>query len=91
MFVNLKLDKFNKIFFVHILLNINQLKTKQTYIERSSFQCVLYLWMNGSRCEGTLLYIAASHSIRQHHESMHVSLLDRYLMTRGYHYRCQKN
>jgi len=36
-FVNLKIDRFNEILFVQKLLNINQLKAKQTYIERSSF------------------------------------------------------
>ena len=52
-FVNMKIDKFNEILFVHKFLNINQLKTKQTYIERLSFHCALYLWLNGSRYEGT--------------------------------------
>jgi len=53
MFVNLKIDKFNEIVFVHKFLNINQLKVKQTYIERLSFYCVLYLRLNESRYEGT--------------------------------------
>jgi hypothetical protein len=53
MFVNLEIDKFNKILFVHKLLNINQLKAKQTYIERSSFHCASYLLINGSFSEGT--------------------------------------
>jgi len=42
MFVNFKIDKFNEILFVHKLLNISQLKAKQTYIERSSFHYALY-------------------------------------------------
>jgi hypothetical protein len=54
MFVNMKIDKFNEILFVHKLLNTNQLKVKQTYIERSYFQYVSYLGVNGSHCEGTL-------------------------------------
>jgi hypothetical protein len=53
MFVNLKIDKFNEILFVHKLLNTNQFKAKQIYIERSSFQCASYLRVYGSRCEGT--------------------------------------
>jgi hypothetical protein len=52
-FVNLKINKFNEILFVHKLLNTNQLKTKETYIERSSFQCTLHLRVYGSCCEGT--------------------------------------
>ena len=52
MFVNLKIDNFNEILFVHKLLNINQLKAKQTCIERSSFQCTSYLQLNGSYYEG---------------------------------------
>jgi len=55
MFVKLKIDKFNEVFFVHKLLNINKLKAKETYIKRSSFQCASYLRVNGSRCEGTPL------------------------------------
>ena len=43
---------FNEVLFVHKLLNINQFKAKQTYIERSSFQCVSYLRVNGSHCKG---------------------------------------
>jgi hypothetical protein len=46
MFVNLKINKINEILVVHKLLNTNQLKSKQTYIERLSFQCVLYLQEN---------------------------------------------
>jgi len=53
MFVNLKIDKFNEILFVHTFLNINQLKAKQTYIERLSFHYALYLRLNGFRYEGT--------------------------------------
>jgi hypothetical protein len=53
MFVNLKIDKFNEILFIHTFLNINQLKAKQTYIERLSFHCALYLRLNGFRYEGT--------------------------------------
>jgi hypothetical protein len=53
MFVNLKLDKFNEIIFVHKLLNINQLKARKIYIVRLSFHCPLYIWVNGSRYEGT--------------------------------------
>ena len=53
MFVNFTLDKFNEIIFVHKLLKINQLKARQTYTERSSFHCLSYLWVNGSRYEGT--------------------------------------
>jgi hypothetical protein len=34
MFVNLKIDKTNKILVVHKLLNTNKLKAKQIYIER---------------------------------------------------------
>jgi predicted transcriptional regulator YheO len=42
--MNLKIDKFNEIlFFLYKLLKINQLKAKQTYIERLSFQCASYL------------------------------------------------
>jgi hypothetical protein len=52
MFVNLKIDKINEIL-VHKLLNTNQLKEKQTYIKRSSFQCISYLHMNRFRSEGT--------------------------------------
>jgi len=36
-FINLKINKFNEILFVHKWLNINQLKAHQTYIKRSSF------------------------------------------------------
>jgi hypothetical protein len=43
MFVNLKIDKINEILVVHKLLNTNQLKSKQTYIKMSSFQCTSYL------------------------------------------------
>jgi hypothetical protein len=43
MFVKLKIDKFNEILFVYKLLNINQLKAKQIYIERLSFQYASYL------------------------------------------------
>jgi len=53
MFVNLKINKFNEILFVHKLLNTNQLKAKQTYIKGSSFQCASCLWVNGSHYEGT--------------------------------------
>jgi hypothetical protein len=53
MFMNLKINKFNEILFVHKLLNIKQLKAHQTYIERLSFYCILYLRVNGSYCEGT--------------------------------------
>jgi hypothetical protein len=35
------------------LLNINQLKAKQTYIERLSFQCASYLQVNGTCCKET--------------------------------------
>jgi len=52
-FVNLKIDKINEILVVHKLLNTNQLKAKQTYIERLFFQCASYLWVNWSRYEGT--------------------------------------
>jgi hypothetical protein len=52
--MNLKIDKINEILVVHKLLNTNQLKSKQTYIERSSFQCISYLRENWPRCEGTL-------------------------------------
>jgi len=55
MFVNFTLHKFNEIIFVHKLLNINQLKARQTYTERSSFHYLSYLWVNGSRYEGTPL------------------------------------
>ena len=51
-FVNLKIENFNEILFVHKLLNINQLKIKQTCIEKSSFQCTSYLQLNGSYSEG---------------------------------------
>jgi hypothetical protein len=54
MFVNLKINKFNEILFVHKLLNINQLRAKQTYIEKSSFHYASYLRVNGSRYEGAL-------------------------------------
>jgi hypothetical protein len=54
MFVNLKIDKINEILVVHKLLNTNKLKAKKTYIERLSFQCTSYLWVNGSCYEGTL-------------------------------------
>jgi len=54
MFMNLKIDKINEILVVHKLLNTNQLKAKQTYIERSSFQCTSYLRVNESCYEGTL-------------------------------------
>ena len=37
MFVNLKINKINEILVIHKLLNTNQLKAKQTYIERLSF------------------------------------------------------
>jgi hypothetical protein len=53
MFVNLKIDKINEILVVHKLLNTNQLKVKQTYIEMSFFQYASYLRVNGSCCEGT--------------------------------------
>jgi len=54
MFVNLKLDKFNEILFVHKLLNINQLKAKKkTYIEMLSFHYASYLQMNGSLYKAT--------------------------------------
>ena len=53
MFVNLQIDKFNEILFVHKLLNVNQLKAKQTYIEMLYFHCDLYLRVNESRCERT--------------------------------------
>jgi len=51
-FMNLKINKINEILVVHKLFNINKLKAKQTYIERLSFQCVLYLRVNWSHCEG---------------------------------------
>jgi hypothetical protein len=54
LFVNIKIDKINEILVIHKLLNTNQLKAKQSYIERSSFQYALYLRVNGSCCEGTL-------------------------------------
>jgi hypothetical protein len=41
MFMNLKINKINEILIVLKLLNTNQLKSKQTYIKRSSFN-VLY-------------------------------------------------
>jgi hypothetical protein len=47
-FMNLKIDKINEILVVHKLLNTNKLKTKQTYIERLSFQWASYLQVNGS-------------------------------------------
>jgi hypothetical protein len=53
MFMNLKIDKINEILVVHKLLNTNQLKRKQTYIGRSSFQCASYLRVNESLYEGT--------------------------------------
>jgi hypothetical protein len=47
MFVNLKIDKINEILVIHKLLNTNHLKlkqtSKQTYIERSSFEYASYL------------------------------------------------
>ena len=52
MFMNLKIDKINEILVVHKLLNTNQLKSKQTpkqtYIERSAFQCAIYKLQNKS-------------------------------------------
>jgi len=50
--VNLKIDTINEILVVYKLLNTNKLKAKQTYIERSSFQCASYLRVNGPRCDG---------------------------------------
>jgi len=79
-----------KYYFYGIIKNVI-VKIKQTYIERSFFYWVSYLWVNGSHYEGTLLYIAALHSTRQSRESMpapQVSLFDRHLMTRDCHYRC---
>jgi hypothetical protein len=46
MFVNLKINKINEILVVHKLLNTNQLKSKQTYIEMSSFPYASYLREN---------------------------------------------
>ena len=48
MFMNMKMNKINKILVVHKLLYINKLKAKQIYIERESFQCTSYLRVNGS-------------------------------------------
>jgi hypothetical protein len=53
MSVNLKINKINEILVVHKLLNTNQLKSKQTYIERSSFPYASYLQENWPRFEGT--------------------------------------
>jgi S-methylmethionine-dependent homocysteine/selenocysteine methylase len=53
--VNLKINKFNEILFVHKLLDINILKIKQTYIERLSLHCTSYMWVNISHCEETSL------------------------------------
>jgi len=53
MFMNLKINKINEILVVHKLLNTNQLKSKQTYIERSSFQYASYLRVNWYYYEGT--------------------------------------
>jgi hypothetical protein len=53
MFVNLKINKINEILVVHKLLNTNQLKSKQTYIEMSSFPYASYLRENWPRYEGT--------------------------------------
>jgi hypothetical protein len=51
MFVNLKIDKIND-----ILISYSQIvkhKSWQTYIERSSFECALYLGENWPRCDRT--------------------------------------
>jgi len=53
MFVNLKIDKINKILVVHKLLNTNKLQAKQTCIERLSFQCASYFQVIWFRCERT--------------------------------------
>jgi len=37
----------------YVISKKNKLKPKQTYIERSSFQCASYLWVNWPHCEGT--------------------------------------
>jgi hypothetical protein len=45
-----------KYWLVHkICYNKKKQKSKQTYIERSSFHCASYLWVNWLRCEGTPL------------------------------------
>jgi hypothetical protein len=56
MFVNLKLNKKINYLFINYVISIKKkLKPKQTYIERSSFHCALYLRVNWPRCEGTPL------------------------------------
>jgi len=54
MFINLKLHLLNEIIFSKIIKHV-VVKTKQTYIERSSFHYVLYLQVNGSRYKRTSL------------------------------------
>jgi hypothetical protein len=53
MSVNLKINKINEILLIHKLLNTNQLKSKQTYIERSSFPYASYLQENWPRFKET--------------------------------------
>jgi hypothetical protein len=64
MFVNLKIDKVNEILVVHKLLNTNQLKAKQTYIGRSSFNAPRTCgWMNPSM-KGHRLYVVEPYERR---------------------------
>jgi len=54
MFANLKINKINEILISCSQITLKEKKSKQTYIERSSFQCASYLQVNWPRYEGTL-------------------------------------
>jgi len=86
MFVNLKIDKINEILVIHKLLQTNQLKSKQTYIEKLSFQCASYLQRIDPVLKGHRLYIVEPRWKRQRSELTQVPLLGQHLMTR--HHRC---
>jgi hypothetical protein len=61
MLVNLKINKINEILVVNKFLKTNQLKAKQIYIERLSFQCASYLQWMDPVVKGHCLYIVEQH------------------------------
>jgi hypothetical protein len=70
MFMNLKINKINEILIVLKLLNTNQLKSKQTYIKKSSFNVLYTCGSIDLAMKGHRLYILEPCWKRQRRKSM---------------------